>query len=80
MRIIEDNEHNEDNEEKVFSSFYWELELPSSHRERISRQWKMGVKQTTLGCCARPENSLQKLLASDTVFGNSIKHKFVEHF
>lgn len=42
--------------------------MPSSHKERISRQWEVGVKQTTLGGCARPENSLQKLLASDTVF------------
>lgn len=58
----------------------WELELPSSHKERISRQQSERRLNKHLGC-ALQETSLQKLLASDTIlFGNKIKHKFVEYF
>lgn len=55
------------------------IALFSQGKNKQAAKWEK-VKQTTLGC-ALQETSLQKLLASDTIlFGNKIKHKFVEYF
>lgn len=63
MRIIEDNEHNEEKKSFPLSTGSWNC----PHKERASRGREGDFKQTALRC-AGPENSLQKLMASDILF------------